>query len=97
MRKGPGYTKPYFFLFRGHNITFISAFPADFHITGMEEIAPEGLVSYVRQFMSFDLVGSRMRGEIQISVQDIIRYGYEVRLKLRYRKRLQVPPILGAK
>ncbi|CAB3227795.1 unnamed protein product [Arctia plantaginis] len=62
---------------RGHNITFISAFPADFHITGMEEIAPEGLVSYVRQFMSFDLVGSRMRGEIQISVQDIIRYGYE--------------------
>lgn len=62
---------------RGHNITFLSAFPADFHITGMEEIAPEGLVSYVRQYMSFDLVGSRMRGEIQLSLHDIARYGYE--------------------
>ncbi|CAD0197668.1 unnamed protein product [Chrysodeixis includens] len=62
---------------RGHNITFISAFPADFHITGLEEIAPESLVSYVRSYMSFDLVGARMRGENQMPVQDILRYGYE--------------------
>ena len=64
---------------RGHNITFISAFPADFHINGLEEIAPEGLVTYVRNYMSFDLVGARMRGEDQMPVKDILRYGYEVR------------------
>ncbi|KAJ8719474.1 hypothetical protein PYW08_011649 [Mythimna loreyi] len=62
---------------RGHNITFISAFPADFHISGLEEIAPEGLVTYVRNYMSFDLVGARMRGEDQMPVKDILRYGYE--------------------
>lgn len=63
---------------RGHNITFISAFPADFHINGLEEIAPEGLVTYVRNYMSFDLVGARMRGEDQMPVKDVLRYGYEV-------------------
>ncbi|XP_035437704.2 UDP-glucosyltransferase 2 [Spodoptera frugiperda] len=62
---------------RDHNITFISAFPADFHITGLEEIAPEGLVTYVRNYMSFDLVGARMRGEDQMPLKDVLRYGYE--------------------
>lgn len=63
--------------FRGHNITFISAFPPDFHIAGLEEIAPEGLVSYVKGFMSQDLVGAKMRGEEPVPVGDILRYGYE--------------------
>ncbi|XP_053608926.1 UDP-glucosyltransferase 2 [Plodia interpunctella] len=62
---------------RGHNITLISAFPPDFHIQGLEEIAPEGLVSYVRGYMTFDLVGARMRGEEPLPVMDILRYGYE--------------------
>ncbi|XP_037293404.1 UDP-glucosyltransferase 2 isoform X2 [Manduca sexta] len=62
---------------RGHNITFISGFQPDFHLDGLEEIAPEGLVSYVRNFMSSDLVGARMRGEEPVAVTDILRYGYE--------------------
>ncbi|XP_063828822.1 UDP-glucosyltransferase 2 [Ostrinia nubilalis] len=63
---------------RGHNITFFSAFPPDFHIEGLEEIAPEGLVSYVREYMSWDLVGARMRGEEPLPIKDMLRYGYEV-------------------
>ncbi|XP_063385415.1 UDP-glucosyltransferase 2 [Cydia fagiglandana] len=62
---------------RGHNVTFMSAFPPDFHIQGLEEIAPEGLVSYVRNYMTYDLVGARMRGEEPLPVKDIFRYGYE--------------------
>nr|ASX94000.1 UDP-glycosyltransferase UGT50A4 [Zygaena filipendulae] len=62
---------------RNHNVTFLSAFPPDFHIEGLEEIAPEGLVSYVRSFMSWDLVGARMRGEDPLPLKDIFRYGYE--------------------
>ncbi|KAL4713315.1 hypothetical protein ACJJTC_015302 [Scirpophaga incertulas] len=63
---------------RGHNITFISAFPPDFHIEGLEEFAPEGLASYVRRYMSLDLVGARMRGEEPLPPKDIIRFPYEI-------------------
>lgn len=56
----------------------MSAFPPDFHISGLEEFAPEGLVSYVRNYMSSDLVGARMRGEEPLSVMSVLRYGYEV-------------------
>lgn len=66
---------------RGHNITFISAFPADFLQPGLEEITPAGLVFYVRNFTNWDLVGARMRGEEPVSPRDMIRYGYEVRAK----------------
>ncbi|XP_049875086.1 UDP-glucosyltransferase 2 [Pectinophora gossypiella] len=62
---------------RSHNVTLISAFPPDFHIEGLEEMAPEGLVSYVRSYMSWDLVGARMRGEDPLPIKDIFRYGYE--------------------
>ncbi|XP_050677688.1 UDP-glucosyltransferase 2 [Leptidea sinapis] len=62
---------------RGHNITLVSAFPADFHINGLEEIAPEALVSYIRGYMALDLVGARMRGEEPLPYKDIIRFGYE--------------------
>ncbi|KAJ2951448.1 hypothetical protein O0L34_g13601 [Tuta absoluta] len=62
---------------RNHNITFISAFPPDFHLEGLEELAPEGLVSYVRSYMVHDLVGARMRGQDPLPIQDIFRYGYE--------------------
>lgn len=64
---------------RSHNITFFSAFPPDFHIDGLEEITPERLVSYVKTFTDWDLVGARMRGEEPVAPLDIIRYGYEVR------------------
>ncbi|CAK1542973.1 unnamed protein product [Leptosia nina] len=62
---------------RGHNITLISAFSPDFHIEGLEEIAPEGLASFIRSYMSLDLVGARMRGEEPLPYTDIIRFGYE--------------------
>ncbi|KAK5643370.1 hypothetical protein RI129_007215 [Pyrocoelia pectoralis] len=63
---------------RGHNISFISAFPADFILPGLEEITPPGLVFYVKNFTDWDLVGSRMRGEEPVHPLDMLRYGYEV-------------------
>lgn len=63
---------------RGHNITFISAFPADFFVPGLEEITPTGLVFYVKNFTNWDLVGARMRGEEPVHPIDMIRYPYEV-------------------
>ncbi|CAH0400056.1 unnamed protein product [Chilo suppressalis] len=63
---------------RGHNITLISAFPPDFHIEGLEDIAPDHLARYVRNFMSWDLVGARIRGEEPLPPLDIMRYPYEV-------------------
>ncbi|CAH2267507.1 jg22595 [Pararge aegeria aegeria] len=63
--------------FLNHNITLISPFSPDFHIEGLEEIVPEGLNSFVRGYMTLDLVGARMRGEEPLPYKDIIRYGYE--------------------
>ncbi|XP_017775676.1 PREDICTED: 2-hydroxyacylsphingosine 1-beta-galactosyltransferase-like [Nicrophorus vespilloides] len=62
---------------RGHNITFISPFPADFFMPGLEEITPAGLVFYVRNFTNWDLVGARMRGEEPVHPLDVIRYPSE--------------------
>lgn len=63
---------------RGHNITFISAFPQDFIIEGLEEITPTGLVFYVKNFTNWDLLGARMRGEEPVHPLDMMRYPYEV-------------------
>lgn len=63
---------------RGHNITFMSAFPADFYMPGLEEITPAGLVFYVKNYTNWDLVGAKMRGEEPVPPLDIMRYGYEV-------------------
>nr|XP_023022084.1 UDP-glucuronosyltransferase 2C1-like [Leptinotarsa decemlineata]XP_023022085.1 UDP-glucuronosyltransferase 2C1-like [Leptinotarsa decemlineata] len=62
---------------RGHNITFMSAFPADFLLPGLEEISPAELVFYVRNFTNWDLVGARMKGDDPVHPLDMIRYGYE--------------------
>ncbi|XP_046968062.1 UDP-glucosyltransferase 2 [Vanessa cardui] len=62
---------------RDHNITLISPFQPDFHLEGLEEITPEGLAAFVRGYMTFDLVGARMKGEEPLPYMDIIRYGYE--------------------
>lgn len=64
---------------RGHNITFVSGFTADFHIAGMEEITPASLVFYIKNFTNWDLLGARMRGEEPVAPADMIRYAYEVR------------------
>lgn len=69
---------------RGHNITFINAFPPDFFLEGMEEITPAGLVFYVKNFTNWDLVGARMRGEEPVPPVDMIRYAYEVSFNIFY-------------
>ncbi|KAF5291051.1 hypothetical protein FQA39_LY14484 [Lamprigera yunnana] len=62
---------------RGHNVTFISAFPSDMVMPGLEEITPSSLVFYVKNFTDWDLVGARMRGEEPVHPLDMLRYGYE--------------------
>ncbi|KAI4462503.1 UDP-glucosyltransferase [Holotrichia oblita] len=62
---------------RGHNITFINAFPQDFIIDGLEEITPTGLVFYVKNFTNWDLLGARMRGEEPVHPLDMMRYPHE--------------------
>ncbi|CAO1440524.1 unnamed protein product [Diamesa serratosioi] len=62
---------------RGHNITFLSGFPADFALDGLEEITPTTLVQYIQNYTNWDLLGRRMRGDMPIPFWDVIRYGYE--------------------
>ncbi|CAG9762358.1 unnamed protein product [Ceutorhynchus assimilis] len=62
---------------KGHNITFLSAFPSDFYMEGLEEVTPSSYVVYVRNFTNWDLVGSRMRGEEPVPFLDMIKFGYE--------------------
>lgn len=68
----------YFYFFRGHNVTFLSGFPADFSVTGLQEISPAGLVEYIQNYTNWDLLGSRMRGEMPVSFWDVFRYPLEV-------------------
>ncbi|KAH8284233.1 hypothetical protein KR054_002704 [Drosophila jambulina] len=62
---------------RGHNITFLSGFPADFHIEGLHEITPAGLVEYIQNYTNWDLLGSRMAGDMPIKPWDGLRYAFE--------------------
>ncbi|KAJ3662447.1 hypothetical protein Zmor_006797 [Zophobas morio] len=62
---------------RGHNITFISAFPSDFLMPGLEEITPTSFVFYVKNFTNWDLVGAKIRGEEPVHPFDMVRYAYE--------------------
>ncbi|XP_039501343.2 UDP-glucosyltransferase 2 [Drosophila santomea] len=62
---------------RGHNITFLSGFPADFNIEGLHEVAPAGLVEYIHNYTNWDLLGSRMAGEMPIKPWDGLRYAFE--------------------
>ncbi|XP_066145749.1 UDP-glucosyltransferase 2-like [Euwallacea fornicatus] len=62
---------------RGHNITFLNAFPSDFYLEGLEEIAPTSYVVYIRNFTNWDLVGARIKGEEPVPLLDMIKFGYE--------------------
>uniref|UniRef100_A0A1I8NYU4 UDP-glucuronosyltransferase n=1 Tax=Stomoxys calcitrans TaxID=35570 RepID=A0A1I8NYU4_STOCA len=62
---------------RGHNITFLNGFPSDFHIDGLHEVTPSGLVEYIQNYTNWDLVGARMLGEMPISLWDGIRYAFQ--------------------
>lgn len=65
-------------------MTFLSGFPADFAHNGLHEITPAGLVDYIHNYTNWDLVGARMRGDLPISLWDVIRYGFEVIFKLTF-------------
>ncbi|XP_058446067.1 UDP-glucosyltransferase 2 [Malaya genurostris] len=62
---------------RGHNITFVSGFPADFAMNGLQEITPSGLVEYIRNYTNWDLLGARMRGDLPLSLWDVFRYAWQ--------------------
>ncbi|EDV38206.1 uncharacterized protein Dana_GF11027 [Drosophila ananassae] len=62
---------------RGHNITFLNGFPADFHVEGLHEVTPAGLVEYIQNYTNWDLLGSRMAGEMPIKPWDGLRYAFE--------------------
>ncbi|CRK91551.1 CLUMA_CG005208, isoform A [Clunio marinus] len=62
---------------RGHNITFLSGFPADFHINGLVEITPTGFVQYIQNYTNWDLLGRRMRNQLPVPLLDIMRYPIE--------------------
>lgn len=67
---------------RGHNVTFLSGFPADNVQAGLEEITPMGLVEYIKNYTTYDLLGARLRNQMPISVWDALRYPVEVSLKI---------------
>ncbi|XP_067634048.1 UDP-glucosyltransferase 2 [Eurosta solidaginis] len=62
---------------RGHNITFLNGFPSDFHINGLHEITPAGLVEYIQNYTNWDLLGARMSGEMPLSFWDAFRYAFQ--------------------
>lgn len=61
---------------RGHNVTFLSGFPAESD-NGIHEITPAGLAEYIQVYTNWDLVGIRMEGRLPYSVWDVLRYAYE--------------------
>ncbi|XP_052864670.1 UDP-glucosyltransferase 2 [Anopheles cruzii] len=63
---------------RGHNITFLNGFPADFTLNGLQEVTPSGLVEYIRNYTNWDLLGARMRGDWPLSVWDVFRFPFQI-------------------
>lgn len=66
------------FNFRGHNVTFLSGFPADYSVSGLHEITPAGLSEYIQNYTNWDLVGVRMSGKMPYTIWDVIRYAFQV-------------------
>lgn len=44
----------------GHNVTFLSGFPADFHVDGLVEITPTSFVQYIQNYTNWDLLGESL-------------------------------------
>lgn len=63
---------------RGHNVTFLSGFPSDFSVNGLQEVTPAGLSEYIQNYTNWDLVGTRMEGKLPYTMWDIIRYSFQV-------------------
>ncbi|XP_017874534.1 PREDICTED: UDP-glucuronosyltransferase-like [Drosophila arizonae] len=62
---------------RGHRITFVNGFQADFHVDGLEEVTPQRLVQYIANYTDWDLVGARYSGHAPLSMADAMRYPIE--------------------
>ncbi|XP_062125452.1 UDP-glucosyltransferase 2-like isoform X1 [Drosophila sulfurigaster albostrigata] len=62
---------------RGHRITFVNGFQADFHVDGLVEVTPKRLVQYIRNYTDWDLVGARYAGQQPLSIFDAMRYPIE--------------------
>ncbi|KAH8311526.1 hypothetical protein KR044_006711 [Drosophila immigrans] len=62
---------------RGHRITFVNGFQADFHVDGLVEVTPKRLVQYIRNYTDWDLVGARYAGQAPLSILDAMRYPIE--------------------
>lgn len=56
----------------------MSGFIAESSEIGLHEVSPTGLVNYIQNFTNWDLVGARMRGDLPVSVWDVMRYPFEV-------------------
>ncbi|XP_062125453.1 UDP-glucosyltransferase 2-like isoform X2 [Drosophila sulfurigaster albostrigata] len=63
---------------RGHRITFVNGFQADFHVDGLVEVTPKRLVQYIRNYTDWDLVGARYAGQQPLSIFDAMRYPIEL-------------------
>jgi hypothetical protein len=73
---------------RGHNVTFLNAFPPDSEVAGLEEITPLNFVFYVRNYTNWDLLGVRMSGREAVPPADVLRYAYYVSITIRTAKEL---------
>lgn len=65
---------------KGHNVTFMNAFPPardSPEEPGFEEVTPLGLVLYIRNYTDWDLVGARFRGEEPVPWDQALAYTYE--------------------
>lgn len=67
---------------RGHNLTFVNAFPTDSPNPLIDEINPTNLVMYIKNFTNWDLLGPKLRGQMPVPIIDIFKFGYEVRTHL---------------
>ncbi|XP_059219173.1 UDP-glucuronosyltransferase 2A1-like [Stomoxys calcitrans] len=62
---------------KGHHVTFLNGFKADFHMEGLKEITPMHLVEYIQNYTDWDLVGARYAQKAPLSIWKALRYPAE--------------------
>lgn len=75
---------------RGHNVTFINAFPTENPMSSIHEINPTNLVLYIKNFTNWDLLGPKLRGEMPVPIIDAFKFGYQVK-KITVNNRITIP------
>lgn len=79
---------------RGHNVTFMNAFPEEILDPLVEEINPANLVLYIRNYTDWDLLGRKLSGQMPVSIVNAFKFGYQVHW-LTYSLPLLSPPMLS--